>query len=86
MGFIKYITQCVHGWFAMEGVPMLLCTILQRLHLGADAVGSVSVSKVYLSSFQTFLKHTNLYTCKIMINLCFFSPRLLLFLSRKEAI
>lgn len=34
MGFIKYITQRVHGWFAVEGVPMLLCTILQGLHQG----------------------------------------------------
>lgn len=58
----------------MEGVPMLLCTILQRLHLEADAVGSVSVSKVYLSSFQTLLKHTTLYTCNIMIHLWFFFP------------
>lgn len=53
---------------------MLLCTILQRLHLEADAVGSVSVSKVYLSSFQTLLKHTTLYTCNIMIHLWFFFP------------
>lgn len=26
---------------------MLLCTILQRLHLGEDAVGSISVAKVF---------------------------------------
>lgn len=57
MGFIKDIMQCAHGWFAMGGVPMLLCTILQRLHLGADPVGSVSVSK----GFELFLDVVKAY-------------------------
>lgn len=85
MGFIKYIMQYVHGWFAMEGVPVLLRTILQRLHLGEDAVGSISVSKVFLSSFQVLLKHTNLCIYNIIIHLVFL-PRLLLFLPWKKAI
>jgi len=41
MGFIKCIMQCVHNWFRIEAVSMPLCTISQRLHLGADDVGSM---------------------------------------------
>lgn len=84
MGFIKYIMQCVHGWFAVEGVPVLLCTILHGLQLGTGAVGNLSASKVFLSSFQMLLKHTNLYTCNIIIHL--FGFFLDLFLPWKKAV
>lgn len=48
--------QPAHGWFAVEGVPMQLCHVLQRLHLGVDAVGSIIVSKGCFELFEDVVK------------------------------
>lgn len=38
------------------GVSMLLAHVLQRLHLGVDAAGSIIVSKGYFEHFEGVIK------------------------------
>lgn len=92
MGFIKHTVQHMHGWFAVERVPMLLGHVLQWLHLGVDAVGSIIVSKGCCELFEDvvklykplYLQYHNSSGFGVLLFVFFFS-RLPLFLQWKKA-
>lgn len=81
--------QHMHGRFAVEDVPVLLCQVLQKLHLGVDDVGSIIVAKGCFEVFEDLLKCSNLYICVVIIHLswllfCFFIDFLYFYSGRNQ--